>query len=287
MQSEKPPAEPSGPRPLIIGIAGGSGSGKTYLARQIVAALGDENAATLSMDQYFKTEASDAEAAKNVNFDHPSHLDFRGLIQNVRQLRSGKAVFAPKYDFVTMRQSAASVLVEPRAVIVVEGLFVLAEPVVSLCDLTCFLDVATDERLMGRILRDIKERQADIEGVIDRYQRFVRPSYRIFVEPTMQNADAVIDFSFRRTMFTQLLIGLLRSYVADRPDQKTFVFSLKAESSILETRPRDGFMSMTTDILKLAKAYPEQGLQPESTPALFSPVADSLGHSRTRADYST
>lgn len=263
--------------PLVIGIAGGSGSGKTYLARQIVQELGEHNAALLSMDQYFKSDITDGAGARHVNFDHPSHLDFRTLISHVRRLRNGRSVLVPSYDFATMRQTPRSARVSPRPVIVVEGLFILAEPIVSLCDLTCFLDVATDERLLGRILRDVKERGSVIEDVIDRYQRFVRPSYRVFVEPTMQNADIIVDFTFRRAMFTQLILGLIRSYVEDKLERESFISALRTESYRTAIHPEDGFMSMSTDIFRLAKAYPEHSSMREMRQVLTSPAAARLG----------
>ncbi|MBS1723016.1 MAG: uridine-cytidine kinase [Armatimonadetes bacterium] len=263
-------------RPLVVGIAGGSGSGKTYLARQIVNELGEDKAALLSMDQYFRSNPEGGASPGDINFDHPAHLDFRTLIADVRQLKAGKPASVPNYDFATMRQVANSCTVTPLPVIVVEGLFVLAEPMVSLCDLTCFLDVASDERLLGRILRDVREREVSIEEVIDRYQRFVRPSYRVFVEPTMQNADVVVDFTFRRSMFTRLLIGMLQSYLVDRPKMELFVAALRDESYRLSAHLDDGFMSMSTDIFKLAKAYPESTFGPDSGRVLASPASASL-----------
>jgi uridine kinase len=268
--------------PLIVGIAGGSGSGKTYLAREIAADLGETKAVVLSMDQYFLSDVGDVAEMGHVNFDHPSHLDFRALISHVRQLRAGRSVWAPEYDFKTMVQTPRSIKVEPRPVILVEGLFILAEPMVSLCDLTLFLDVAADERLLGRILRDIRERSAEIEHVIDRYQRFVRPSYRIFVEPTKQNADVVVDFTFRRALFTQALVRLIHTYVDDHQTPDVFAAALRSESYETSFHPEEGFMSMTTDIFKLAKAYPEHSEIRNQTHALTSPAAASLGRRRPR-----
>ena len=269
-------------RPLIVGIAGGSGSGKTYLARQLAESLGEEKAALLSMDQYFRSEITDPGAAGTVNFDHPSHLNFRQLISNGRQLRAGRPIWAPSYDFQAMTQTPKSVQVKPRPVIVVEGLFILAEPMAGLCDLTCFLDVATDERLLGRILRDIKERGANIEDVIDRYQRFVRPSYQIFVEPTKQNADVIVDFTYRRSLFTESLLRLLRSYIDEQIPIAEFVKSLRTESYHTGLHPEEGYMSQSTDIFQLAKAYPEKSAMRDVEHPLSSPAAASLSQRKKR-----
>lgn len=267
-------------KPLIVGIAGGSGSGKTYLARQVVNDLGPAHAALISMDQYFEREDRFVQDIGAINFDHPSHLNFRQLISDVKTLRAGRSVSTPTYDFQTMTQTQHCIEIEPRPVIVIEGLFILADPIVSLCDLTCFLDVADDERLMGRILRDIKERAANMEDVIDRYQRFVRPGYRIFVEPTKQNADVIVDFTFRRSFFSQMLIRLLRSFVDRGEPLEGFIEAMRSESYRPSLHPEDGFMSLTTDIFKLAKAYPEKAELRDVGRPLSSPAATSFGRKK-------
>lgn len=264
-------------RPLIIGIAGGSGSGKTYLSRIIRERLGEESVSVLSMDQYFRSEVQPGVSPGSVNFDHPSHLDFKLLISHVKQLRKGRSILAPNYDFATMTQTAKSVRVPARPIVVVEGLFILAEPVVSLCDVTCFLDVATDERLLGRILRDIRERGTEIENVIDRYQRFVRSSYRIFVEPTKQNADVIVDFTYHRAFFTESMVRLLETYLKDAPLIDEFVRSLRSESYHSGLHPEEGYMSLTTDIFQLGQAYPEKAQLRDIEHPVASPAAASLG----------
>lgn len=252
-------------RPLIIGIAGGSGCGKTHLARQIAEEAGDGYVSVLSMDQYFLTEHEGP--PDQINFDHPSHLDFDRMIREVNELKQGKSVVTPAYDFTTMLRLPQGITITPNRVVILEGLFVLAEPLVSLCDLTCFLDVATDERLLGRILRDTRERNATIEQVVDRYQRFVRPSYQIFVKPTMQNADVVVDFTHRRSFFTQLLIHFIRDSVQDLIDPEAFIATLKRESYAIGANMERGYMPLAVNILDLAKAYPEI-TNPMPSPAL-------------------
>ncbi len=269
-------------RPLVVGIAGGSGSGKTYLSRLIVERLGEKNAAILSMDQYFKSQTEVEISAGTINFDHPSHLDFRKLISDVKKLRNGKSVLVPLYDFQTMVQQPNAVRIHPRPILVVEGLFILNEPMVSLCDITCFLDVATDERLLGRILRDIKERGASIEDVIDRYLRFVRASYQIFVEPTKQNADVIVDFTYHRAFFTESLIHLLRDYIVGEPTLEDFVHKLRTESFHAGLHPEEGFISLTSDIFEVAKSYPEKAQLRDIQHPLSSPAAASLGKKRHR-----
>lgn len=243
-------------RTLFIGIAGGSGSGKTHLARNLAHDLGGEYAQVLSMDQYFRTNAP-GQDGRDINFDHPAHLDFGLMEKHLRELRKGRHVLAPTYDFLQMKQQPEAMEIRRKAVLLVEGLFVLAEPMVRLLDVTVFLDVDPDQRLLGRILRDARERGAGVEELVDRYQRFVRPSYDVFVAPTKQNADIVVDFTYRRILLTKLLGLLLKTYIEDGMDIGAFVQAMRAECDHLGFTPRDGKMPVSIDIRKLARAYPE------------------------------
>ena len=244
-------------RPLVIGIAGGSGCGKTHLAKDIAKAVGEENVLILSMDQYFcSTDDHNVDAA-NINFDHPKHLDFPLIINHIRHLQEGKPVFAPGYDFRHMERVWATEPTCPKPIIIVEGLFVLADPVVQMCDLACYLDVAADERLLGRIMRDTDERGVTTEQVIDRYQRFVRPSYEIFVRPTKQNADVVVDFTYRRSLFTHFISHMIKDCLNGHVKTEEFVASLRQDAFIPGVERSQPYMPLTTDIMLLAKAYPE------------------------------
>ena len=243
-------------RPLFVGIAGGSGSGKTHFARDVAAGVGPELVAMLSMDQYFRSNPAERDA-RDINFDHPAHLDFRLLSRHLKKLKKGTTVMAPSYDFRSMVQTPDAIQVGPMPVVLVEGLFVLAQPMVELFDVTVFLDVDPDQRLLGRILRDARERGATIEELVDRYQRFVRPSYDVFVAPTKQNADIVVDFTYRRILLTKMLTLQLRSFAEEGLDIEAFSEELRAECHHLGFTPREGSMPVSIDILKLAKDYPE------------------------------
>lgn len=241
-------------RPIVVGIGGGSGCGKTYLARTVQEQTGAK-AVCLSMDQYFVSlEAGDD--PREINFDHPKHLDIALMVEHLKALRGGEPILAPSYDFKSMIDTAEAILIEPKPVILVEGLFVLANPIRPLLDLACFLDVEPDQRLLGRLLRDQKERQNPVEAIIDRYQRFVRPSYKTFVEPTRENADIIVDFTYRRSFFTMLLIHIVRDYVAGGFDMRGFVETVQEESFKPGLRPDEGAMPLIPDIIELAKAYP-------------------------------
>ncbi len=242
--------------PLILGIAGGSGCGKTYLARTIAANVGHEHVQILSMDQYFRSNHS-GQSAADVNFDHPAHLDFELLVDHIKALRKGKPVSAPLYDFREMSRQENALAVEPKPILIVEGLFVLSKPMVELFDVTSFLDVDDDQRLLGRILRDVPERGSTIEEIVDRYQRFVRPSYQVFIAPTKQNADIVVDFTYRRLLFTKLLSLVIAESMRKGFDLQAFVKEMRAECNHLGFTPTGGEMPVSIDILKLAKAFPE------------------------------
>lgn len=243
-------------RPLFVGIAGGSGSGKTYFAREVAQGAAPAEIAMLSMDQYFRSTPSETDH-RDINFDHPAHLDFQLMIRQLKQLKKGQSILAPSYDFRSMVQKPASVSIEPKPVVLVEGLFVLSKPMVELFDVTVFLDVDPDQRLLGRILRDARERGASIKDLVDRYQRFVRPSYDVFVAPTKQNADVVVDFTFRRILFAKLLTLLLQTYLDQGLDIESFTKELRAECHHLGFTPREGSMPVSIDIRKLARDYPE------------------------------
>lgn len=243
-------------RPFMIGIAGGSGSGKTHLAHMIAKSIGDNIVAILSMDQYFRPTPTEIDSA-DINFDHPAHLDFDLMILDIEALQRGETVLTPEYDFRTKLRKSYSVEVAPKPIILVEGLFVLAHPMVQLFDVTFFLDVDADQRLLGRILRDVRERASDMIEIVDRYQRFVRPSYDVFVAPTKQNADVVVDFTFRRILFTKLLIMLLTTYGQKGFELDSFTHELRAECNHLGFTPRQGNMPISIDIRTLARDYPE------------------------------
>lgn len=241
--------------PVLIGIAGGSGSGKTHLAHFLRDAAGPTQIAVISMDQYFRSDHGVDPAG--INFDHPSHLDFRQMLRDLRMLKRGKPVQVPTYDFLNMLQTPAARLIEPLPVILVEGLFVLAEPAVRMFDLTCFLDVPADERLLGRILRDRTERGSDMDEILDRYQRFVRPSYEIFVAPTSENADIWVQYTFRRAFFSQFLGHLIKDYLDEKLDLKDLLARTKRDVFHPGFRPERGTMPYSTSIFRLAKAFAE------------------------------
>lgn len=247
-------------RPVLIGIAGGSGSGKTWLARRVCQLVGP-GVGLIETDQYFRTELSGD--VRHVNFDHPSHIDIGQLVSDLGQVRAGLPVLLPRYDFLDRSQTPRADELGTCRVVLVEGLFVLSAPIVDLIDFSCFLDVENDQRLLGRLLRDLHHRRATVAETIDRYQRFVRPSYDIFVAPTKHNADVVIDFTFRRAYFTELLANMVGDVVERGLDVEAFLAAVHGDTYRLGYRLDEPVMPPTIDIRDLARVYPERTLQRE------------------------
>lgn len=248
--------------PIMIGIAGGSGSGKTYLAREIQQEVGHDHVSILGMDRYFRTLRLPPGATEHdINFDHPAHIDLEVLKSDLEALKSGQDILAPRYDYATQVQTPKATLIKAHAVVIVEGLFILANPIVNVFDLTVFLDVDTDQRLLGRLLRDVNERLATLEWAIDRYQRFVRPSYQEFIEPTKQNADVVVDFTYRRALFQSLLIHLMRDYV-EGIDLSNFLARVRNDEFGLGYRPKEPARGRGLDLVAIGKMFPEGAMPP-------------------------
>jgi uridine kinase len=178
----------------VIGIAGGSGSGKTTVAREILNRIGAEYFAYLPHDAYYK-DASGLPLAKKaeINFDHPDSLETELLIHHLKQLKAGQPVQLPVYDYSTHSRTEKAVLIEPRQVIVVEGILIFAEPDLRpLLDIKIFVDTDSDIRFIRRLQRDIAERGRTPESVINQYLKTVRPMHLEFVESSKHYADIII-----------------------------------------------------------------------------------------------
>jgi uridine kinase len=180
--------------PLVIGIAGGSGSGKTTVAQEILQRVGPSQIAFLQHDSYYKdlTGLPPTQRAE-VNFDHPNSLETELLIRHIESLRDGKPVDVPIYDFSTHSRTAQTFTVQPRRVVLVEGILIFAEAELrKLFDVKIFVDTDSDLRFIRRLHRDITERGRTTESVIKQYQATVRPMHLEFVEPSKRYADVII-----------------------------------------------------------------------------------------------
>ena len=185
---------PNRTKPLVIGISGGTGSGKTTVANVILERVGARHIAYLPHDAYYRDLTSLPPAQRAIiNFDHPDSLETSLLIQHIKQLVSGKAIELPVYDFKIHSRTSATVRIEPQPVIIVEGILILSEPGLrELFDVKIYVDTDADIRFIRRLQRDITERGRTAESVIQQYLTTVRPMHMEFVEPSKRHADVII-----------------------------------------------------------------------------------------------
>ena len=179
---------------LVIGIAGGTGSGKTTVVHQIMNQLPLTEVGVLSQDHYYRDSSHlSYEDRGKINFDHPRSIDFDLLYQHLKELKEGKAIEQPVYSFVTHNRTDDTILTHPRKVMIVEGILILTDPKLrELFDIKIFVHADPDERLIRRLKRDIAERGRDMEEVLNRYQTTLKPMHEQFIEPTKAHADIII-----------------------------------------------------------------------------------------------
>ena len=218
--ADRPESRPD--RPLVIGIAGGSGSGKTTVQRRIVDACGPEHIVVLDHDAYYRDLSRlplDERAA--FNFDHPDALETDLMVRHVDALLRGEAIEKPVYDFTTHTRTSRTERVEPRPVIVIDGILVLAEPELRRrMDIKLFVDAPDDVRLIRRIYRDLHERGRSIESILAQYERTVRPMHLEFVEPSKRTADVIIPRGGHNEVAIDMVLARIRSLLTmyDRGD---------------------------------------------------------------------
>ena len=180
--------------PVVIGVAGGTGAGKTTVARRIIERVGAAHIASLPHDAYYR-DLCDLPSAqrKAINFDHPDSLENALMIEHIVQLKRGEAVELPIYDFTTHSRTGRTVHVAPQPIILVEGILIFAEPKLRAClDVKIFVDTDPDIRFIRRLRRDVAERGRTVESVIEQYLATVRPMHMEFVEPSKRYADVII-----------------------------------------------------------------------------------------------
>lgn len=198
---------------LVVGIAGGTSSGKTTVTRSIAEALGGSNVALLQHDSYYKDlSAFGGKQAQEINFDHPDAYDTELFIEHVRMLRNGEPVPEPEYSYTTYRRTGQRRIVEPRRIVMVEGILIFFEPALrDLIDIKVYVDTDDDERVLRRIRRDVLERGRTIESVMEQYITTVKPMHLEFVEPTKRWADVIIPRGGENRVAIDMVVRMLRS----------------------------------------------------------------------------
>jgi len=201
---------------FVIGVAGGSGSGKTTVVRRIVDSLGPEHVTLLQHDRYYR-DRNDLrlEERAALNYDHPNSLETDLLVRHVQELKSGNPVQVPAYDFTRHARLTETETFQPRRALIVEGILVFTDAALrDLMDIKVFVDTDSDTRFIRRLQRDVAERGRTMDSVIDQYQGTVKPMHREFVEPSKRYADVIVPLGGHNTVAVDLLLTMLRSVVA-------------------------------------------------------------------------
>lgn len=202
---------------LIIGIAGGTGSGKTTVVKKIIESLPQGEVVLLPQDSYYKDSSGvPVEERQNINFDHPNAFDWPLLYDHIARLKNGQSIEQPIYSYLTCTRQKETIHIEPRDVVIIEGILALSdEKIRSLMDLKVFVDADSDERLIRVIQRDVIERGRTAEAVMARYTRVLKPMHLQFIEPTKRYADLIIPEGGNNqiairilTMFIEKNLGL-------------------------------------------------------------------------------
>ena len=207
----------------IIGIAGGTGSGKTTVVKKIVEALPPHFVAVVPLDSYYNdTSHMTEEERRAINFDHPDAFDWKLLVKQVEMLRKGIAVEQPTYSYLKCNREKETVHVEPKPVIIIEGIMTLLNKQLrDMMDLKIFVDTDSDERLIRNIQRDCVERGRTVEMVIDRYQKVLTPMHEQFIEPTKKFADLIIPLGGENKSGIHILKKYIEGIVSN--DKSSFI----------------------------------------------------------------
>lgn len=197
---------------LIIGIAGGSGSGKTTVVNKIIDGLPKDEVTVISQDSYYKDNGHlNTEERTKINFDHPSSIEFKLLIEQLNMLRKGETIPMPIYSYVTCARSKETIPIKSKKVIILEGILVFTNAKLrDLIDIKIFVDADADDRLMRIIWRDIEERGRNFKQVLTHYQTYVKPMHLQFIEPTKRYADIIIPQGGENQVAIDILISRIK-----------------------------------------------------------------------------
>ncbi len=220
------------PDPLVIAIAGGSGSGKTTVAQEILQRVGPDRIAFLQHDSYYKDLSGLPPTQRaEVNFDHPHSLETELLTEHIAALRDGKSVEVPLYDFSTHSRTNKTYTVQPRSVILVEGILIFTEASLrNMFDVKIFVDTDADLRFIRRLERDIAERGRTTESVIKQYQHTVRPMHLEFVEPSKRYADIIIPEGGHNTAALDMVVARVEALLNNSADKNKILTNSKGDN---------------------------------------------------------
>jgi len=199
---------------LIIGIAGGTGSGKTTVVKQILDQLPENEVCVISQDSYYQaTDGMSYDQRTQINFDHPNAIDFDLLVGDLKKLKKGDTIEQPIYSFVTHNRTKDTLTTPPKKVLIVEGILIFnSKELRDLFDIKVFVHADADERLIRRVKRDIQERGRDINEVLTRYQDTLKPMHQTFIEPTKNYADIIIP----NDRYNTVAIDIVRTVICDK-----------------------------------------------------------------------
>jgi uridine kinase len=199
----------------VVGIAGGTGSGKTTVTDNIVAGIGHDHVVIIDHDSYYRDlDTFGGLTPDQINYDHPSSLDTEMLIEHIIMLKNNKPINKPLYDFTTHRRKKETLYIEPKTIIIVDGILIFAEEKLrELFDLKIFVDTDADERIIRRIKRDLLERGRSLESIIDQYLNTVKPMHLQFVEPSKRWADIIIPHGGNNKIAIDTMISKIKSMI--------------------------------------------------------------------------
>ena len=200
---------------IIIGIAGGTGSGKTTVVNKIANSLPQENVTILPQDAYYKDSSQlTFEQRQKINYDHPDSIDFELLLSKISDLKKGKPVNQPIYSYITHSRSKDYKVIHPKKILIVEGILAFTnEELREHCDIKIFVHTDADERLIRRIRRDITERGRDVQEVLTRYEKTLKPMHNKFIEPTMKYADMIIPVGGENKVAIDVLVSMIKEKI--------------------------------------------------------------------------
>lgn len=202
---------------LVVGIAGGTGSGKTTVVKKIISHFKDAEVALLPQDSYYRDNSDLVLAERQkLNFDHPDSIEWPLIVEHIKELRNGKVIQEPVYSYLTCVRSEETKPVYPKHVVIIEGILILTDPELrNLMDIKVYVDADSDDRLSRVITRDIIERGRSVDAILKRYEKTVKPMHLDFIEPSKRYADLIIPQGGENKVGIRVLVSLIKQHLAE------------------------------------------------------------------------